>query len=176
MPEGYKTGSYSAYTQFSDNSAPLPMQTNLPRNRPRARELTPFCGILKVGGMAQPQWGICNSTRDSEVVIEDEEEDFVPSLSQGSTISSDSVATPGGRKRRIDFDIEPPEEQLGTSTERVNVLRLGERAMAVPRRQKAAIKISGVVDMGQENEDVDLDFGEADFLEFEFGDSDMSGV
>jgi len=110
------------------------------------------------------------------VVTEDEEEYYVPSLSQGSTISNDSVATPGGRKRRIDFDVQPPEEQLETSTERVNVLGLGERTMAVPRRRKAAIKIGSAVEMGQENDDVDLDFGEADFLDYEFGDSSMSGV
>src|SRR4051812_33262795 len=57
VPEGYKTGSpYSSFSLFSDSTAPNSSSTITPKykgTRPRAgmRELTPFCGLMKTGGL-----------------------------------------------------------------------------------------------------------------------------
>jgi hypothetical protein len=184
VPEGYKTGSYSAFTLFSDDAPVVKVEAphSPHRNRPRARELTPFCGILKVGGMAQQQWGIYTQGENQDVMVEEDEDDYMPALSQESTISSESVSTLGERKRRMDFDDEDEdededqgEEQGEDARERV-MLRLGERAIAVPRRKKGG-KAGGVAIMGQENVGGDFDFGEADFLDYGLmGDSEMGGV
>ncbi|TAQ88577.1 hypothetical protein B7494_g3104 [Chlorociboria aeruginascens] len=154
VPEGYKTGSYSAFTLFADSSAPSSFSstsnTDMPQERKigrsRARELTPFCGILKVGGMG----------------VQDlpEEEDDVPSLSQGSTDSEVSVQSLGNKRR---FE-EEAEDGDGRS-----VFRLGngwseDRVFAVPRRKKEKV---GVV-MGQENMNIieGNDFEDAEFLDY----------
>lgn len=73
------------------------------RNRPRARELTPWCGIMKIGGLGVQDMG-----------GEDGEEDVCPALSQGSTISNLSAAGSeyaAGNKRRFE-DEEEEEERL----------------------------------------------------------------
>jgi hypothetical protein len=197
VPEGYKTGStYSGFTLYSDSTpispqAPLPLQRKGPR--PRARELTPFCGILKVGGMAGQQWGIYNpSSRYNEEVMDDEEEEEeeemgLPGLtsSQESATSTSSGGfgprTPMGNKRRF-FEDEEGEEENGDG----GGVRLGERVLAVPRRKKWA----GMVGKGQGQENVnvnsavgvvgqDIDFGEADFLDYGLvmdGEVEMGGV
>ncbi|TVY54961.1 hypothetical protein LSUE1_G009130 [Lachnellula suecica] len=79
VPEGYKVGAYSAFTLFSDNTSPPASPASKgTRGRPRARELTPWCGVLKVGGLGQQQWGIYAPGQ------QDDEEDDCPVLSQGS--------------------------------------------------------------------------------------------
>lgn len=127
--------------------------------------------------MAQQQWGNDNTAGNSESIIDDdEEEDCVPALSQGSTISNDSIVTQGVRKRRIDFDDEG-DEHFEIVREQDDVLGSGERAIAVPRRKKGITQIGGVMDVGQENLGADMDFGEADFLDYELaGDSQMGGI
>ncbi|KUJ13780.1 uncharacterized protein LY89DRAFT_687143 [Mollisia scopiformis] len=171
VPEGYKTGSsYSAFQLFSDASAPTAVEK--PKTRPRAgaRELTPFCGILKVGGMAQQQWGIYNS---GSVAVEDEEMPFLSS--QGSTISDVSVdaSRNGGQKRRF-FEDEEGEVENG-----IGGSVLGERVLAVPRRKKWNGKVpDGVKIVGQENAGFgqDMDFEDADFLDYGLvGEVEMSG-
>ncbi|PMD30462.1 hypothetical protein L207DRAFT_520276 [Hyaloscypha variabilis F] len=208
VPEGYKTGSvYSGFSLFSDSSSPISASSSYglqggsvsggqekpkPKTRPRAgaRELTPFCGLLKVGGMAQQQWGIYSPNQgssregngnggwdpyaaeegfaDGEDGMEDE---MPPWSSQGSvsTVSSVEGATPvtpgGGNKRRY---FEDEEEVVvfggGLRDERV----LGERVLAVPRRKKwVGGKIKTVA--GQENVGIvgeDVDFDEAEFLDY----------
>jgi hypothetical protein len=200
VPEGYKTGStYSGFTLYSDSHSPtpvsntqtsptLPLQKKGPR--PRARELTPFCGILKVGGMAGQQWGIYNpSSRFNEEVMDDDEEEEeeemgLPGLTSSQESSSSGgfgPRTPMGNKRRFFEDEEDVgDERGGEGT------RLGDRVLAVPRRKKWA----GMVGKGQGQENVnvgagvgvvgqDIDFGEADFLDYGLamdGEVEMGGV
>jgi hypothetical protein len=191
VPEGYKTGSpYSGFSLFSDSTSPSQNQMApsvqsqekpRPKTRPRAgaRELTPFCGLLKVGGISQQQWGIYtpshNNGRDPYAAEEGfadgedgemEDEGGLPWLSsQGSTISSSSdvVRTPsGGNKRRF---FEDEETDAGNSGQ-IQGTALEERVLAVPRRRKWAGK---VVAGGQENVGIvgeDVDFEEAGFLDY----------
>ncbi|PVH70457.1 hypothetical protein DL98DRAFT_472666 [Cadophora sp. DSE1049] len=192
VPEGYKTGSYSAFTLFTDsksntNSA-MPDTTSSParKTRPRSgnRELTPFCGILKVGGMAGQQWGIYNPGGTSGEMDEDSSsasEDEVPFLSsQGSTISSSSIddaITPGGNKRRFFEDEEPHLLNSPLNFGSGSSMSMGDRVLAVPRRKKI---------FGQENFNVggsgagvgreDVDFEDAEFLDYGLaGEVEMSG-
>ncbi|KAI1456820.1 ribonucleotide reductase inhibitor-domain-containing protein [Annulohypoxylon moriforme] len=64
VPEGYKTGNYSAFALFDENANANPKAygTNMGEGRSRAnaistpRELLPFCGINKIGGLdVQPE-------------------------------------------------------------------------------------------------------------------------
>lgn len=182
VPEGYKTGDYSAFTLFSDPCPPgsggdvadgnnaLGQKVRV-GSRPRARELEPFCGILKVGGLAQQQlWRISEEGG--------EEEDDVPVLSsQGSTISDVSVASSfRANKRRFEGEDEgEDEDEVGVVVERQGAfptIGLPGRAIAVPRRKKGGEKAFGVGIVAQENS---MDFEEADFLDYgTMRDMDMS--
>ena len=182
VPEGYKTGSsYSSFALFSDPSTNTPhSQTSSPSikkgTRPRARELTPFCGILKVGGMAQQAWGVYNPSphaqefEESQVLVEDDDDDC-PALSQGSTISSSSIDTPvenypifgqlnPGNKRRFS---EEDEEVM------MHHPGFGDRIIAKPRRKrndsngKFGTGHISAFGLGQENKG---DFEEAEFLDY----------
>jgi len=102
------------------------------------------------------------------------EEEDVPALSQGSTVSKgtiDGPSTPSSdRKRRLDSEDEGEDEDRDEEwvnvQDRVTILgaEFGGRVMAVPRRKIKA------VGMQKENLDVDgdIDFGEAEFLDFGF--------
>ncbi|CAG8971278.1 hypothetical protein HYALB_00001444 [Hymenoscyphus albidus] len=189
VPEGYKTGSqYSSFALFSDPSsahAPVAATSNAasPRtktgSRPRARELTPFCEILKIGGLAQQVEGIYHSSgRDAE---DEEEELEFPGFksSQGSTSSSSSFETMGysatpfgdiglGNKRRFEEEEEDD----------VVVRSMGGRAIAVPKRKRdgkmGAVGVPAFA-YGQENAN---DFQDADFLDYKLvtEEVEMSGV
>jgi hypothetical protein len=194
VPEGYKTGSpYSSFALFSDPSIKNPSSqtssaTTKKGSRPRARELTPFCGILKVGGMAQQAWGIYNPSGHGQEYDEahmstEEEEDDCPFLSQSSTISSSSVQTPvvnypifgnqnPGNKRRFDED----EEDV-----MVHHSGLGGRIFAKPKQKKGDLNTRfgagrvPVIGFGQENGAGD--FEDAEFLDYELaGEVEMGGV
>ncbi|KAF4630067.1 hypothetical protein G7Y89_g8071 [Cudoniella acicularis] len=187
VPEGYKTGSpHSGFALFSDSSAPgansQPIANEVKKvgTRPRARELTPFCGILKVGGMMQQAWGIYSpglQEREMEMEMEmeeeqEEEEELFPWSSQES---ADSVGVGyggfgnvgGGNKRRF--------EDEGVQDMPVRGFGLGERVMAVPRRRGGKVPLtSGAVVFGQENSN---DFGDAEFLDYGLADEvEMGGV
>ncbi|KAK6580530.1 hypothetical protein PZA11_006766 [Diplocarpon coronariae] len=189
VPEGYKTGSkYGAHTLFSDARTPnsmldhrnTPASSRLPKTRPRAgnRELTPFCGIMKVGGMADQQWGIYSTEvgegEESEE-MGDEEDDDVPFLSsQGSTISnvSTKAVIPGVNKRRFldDEELDAGAEIGGANSCSV----MGERVLAVPRRKKTHAQMRV---FGQENFALGDDFEDAEFLDYSLaGEVEMSGV
>lgn len=181
IPEGYKTGSYSAFTLFSDSAPTTPIEQLRAEerintaakmvNRPRARELTPFCGLLDIGGMSQQQHWSTYSPGDESP---SEDENYIPALSQGSTISNDSVSTPSG-KRRMDFDEEDGEQSQFEFSFNPRA-SLKDRTIAVPRRRKYQMK-SNVAVIGQENIDSDMDFGEADFLDYGLlGEVEMGGV
>ncbi|TVY31501.1 hypothetical protein LOCC1_G008325, partial [Lachnellula occidentalis] len=196
VPEGYKTGAaaYSPFTLFADensssSSTPVPEKrytggggSASGANRPRARELTPFCGILKVGGMAQQQqqqqqqWGNLHSPARRG---EEEEDDMeCPVLSQGSTVSNDDsyfggYTGNGGNKRS--FEDEEDQEDEGMNIGLGFEFR-ARRVMAVPasRRKKIDVDVDSgrkmVFGRGQENVavvGVEGDFGEAGFLDFD---------
>jgi len=190
VPEGYKIHSQSSFSVYSDaSSAPsTPMEhqraearlggnMNVVKcNRPRARELTPFCGLLKIGGMAQQMYSPGGDSPEDDCM------DDVPALSQGSTISNTSISSPGGeRKRRMDFDEEDREDAsfefsfsprftLGSGF-------MGDRVIAVPRQRKYKNVKTNVGIFGQENMDSDTDFEEADFLDYGMlGEVEMGGV
>jgi hypothetical protein len=145
-----------------------------------------------VGGLAGQQWGIYNpSCKYNEEVMDDDEEEEeeeeemgLPGLtsSQESATSASSAGSMGNKRRF--FEDEEGEEDNGDSGR----MGLGERVLAVPRRKKWA----GMVGkgQGQENVDVnvnsavgvvgqDIDFGEADFLNYGLvmdGEVEMGGV
>lgn len=91
VPEGYKTGSaYSGFKLWSDNTTP---NSATPSPRPTytntIRELEPFCGISKVGGLAfQPAHTRINDN--------DDDDNDMPGLtsSQDTVASSGSATTP----------------------------------------------------------------------------------
>lgn len=126
----------------------------------------------------QQQWGIYHtgvagaSAEDRSEDADDEDE--IPVLSQGSTVSNTSTASfAGANKRRFDLEDEDDEED----DEDVKVLALGRRAIAVPRRMKKSVEKTVRV-VGQENLG-DLDFEDADFLDYGLaggGDEEMGGV
>ena len=170
VPEGYKTGSYSAFTLFSDDTpakvATIPelrAENRRPsvvmKVRPRARELTPFCGLHSVGGLAAE-----GDARTFGMMEEMDEDEDVPELSQSSTISNESISTPGDRKRRLDFDEEDFEEvHFEAMRDRTMSFGLGSRVIAVPRRKRKDSKMANVTVVGQENID---DFEDAAFLDY----------
>jgi hypothetical protein len=200
VPEGYKTGlpkKHSSYTGagnscigaagygFSDSTSTTPPHTSFKTPAPTRRELTPFCGIMKVGGMAVQGW-------DAEADVDVLAENDLPFLSsQASTISTTSTNSQTGYKRRF-LDEEEDEElegggaydiwrdvdddvQLSPKTRPVDLvpgLVLGRRAMAVPKsRRKGGGEVKSAVMEGQENDSLgtgvlDVDFGEADFMDW----------
>ncbi|KAK5991175.1 hypothetical protein PT974_09453 [Cladobotryum mycophilum] len=151
VPEGYKTAGSSAFKLWTDNTAPLTM-TNAkvaPAARSVSRELLPFCGINKVGGMdTQPEF----QYEEDEVP----ELDAVPELTM-SQESTDSIIEPS-RKRFFDED-----EEFNGDRE-LSPIGGNARAMAIPRTRMGKDRL------GQENMALDgNDFEEAQFLEFGAG-------
>lgn len=108
---------------------------------------------------------------NSAIMDEEEEEDQdVPALSQGSTNSDVSVASRGVSKRRFEVDEE-------ATIDDQDVAMSARRIIAVPRK-KGTVKANNaqVQIVGQENTE-DLDFGEADFLDYGLADEvEMAGV
>jgi Ribonucleotide reductase inhibitor len=202
VPEGYKTGSPrkngvvygggGAGWGFLDSgpaSSPTSFKTRGgggPGGGSAARrELTPFCGIMKVGGMAVQGWDYGLEQEDREVPGEDD----LPFLhSQGSTISTLSMDFRPGNKRR--FDEEENEEpegvtydiwrdadddvQLSPKSRPVDLTPgLGRRAMAVPKSRRKGSGRDGrfkiAVMEGQENDNLgvlEVDFGDAEFMDW----------
>ena len=175
VPEGYKTGTYSSFALFSDQAPPTkPQQQQAQQQRRRvkqvpgsaARELAPFCGIMKVGGLAvQAPQAVDEEYFDDEVEVLDE--DDVPGMSsQGSTLSA--FSTTATHKRRLSASSSGDDDDEGAgqyswadmeaSPKSQAYNGAGNRAMALPRRMKKA--------GGQENGgDVGVDFEEAGFLD-----------
>jgi len=96
IPEGYKTGTYTSLGLWSDNGVSAPSAQSAPSSTPiktsynsSIRELEPFCGIHKIGGLLyQPSY--------SSRAYDDTDENSVPGLScsQDTVISTASSATP----------------------------------------------------------------------------------
>lgn len=183
VPEGYKTGDYSAFTLFSEHSTP-PLtpdrsfaQSPSIRQHCAPKELAPFCGIMKTGG-----FGIQEFSPPAE--------HEVPSLSsQGSTISDVSMdgvdsAPPTGNKRRLLEDDDADEHHTGfLSTGRAPRFRScleddispltivpkeswqAGRAMMVPKSRRRGLGLVSKKEVGGQ-ENVTDEFGEAEFLDY----------
>ncbi|KAM3068440.1 hypothetical protein ACMFMG_009579 [Clarireedia jacksonii] len=166
VPEGYKTGS--------------PPSTITPKyrgTRPRAgmRELTPFCGLMKTGGLAvQGQgWDYSNG---GEVIEDGDEEDDGEwwGNSQDSMRSVDSVGSYGrgnAAKRRFLDDGEGEEMR----DENARILMdggFGGRKIAVPRTRKASKGQAGRTSLGGD-ENANMDFEDAEFLDYRLADEEV---
>jgi hypothetical protein len=168
VPEGYKTTGPSAFKLWTDTtrpgeakaSSPSPMMSTAKPASAISRELLPFCGINKVGGLdTQPEFVYDGG--DFEVPALDE----LPELSM-SQESTDSVESGPSRKRFFD-------EQDDLQVQSWDAEDAGSyRAIAVPHsRIKKGSALRG---MDQENMvvDGDEDFEDASFLGFQ-GDKAM---
>ncbi|GJC84631.1 hypothetical protein ColLi_07469 [Colletotrichum liriopes] len=186
VPEGYKTGTYSSFKLWSDiperrtpvvrptNAAGTPNTTARHRSAAAQRELLPFCGINKVGGLAsQPAHASEDGYEEGDVPGLDE----MPGLSSSQeSVESvevvegvESTASDGRSKKRFfaDDETDEPVQMWANRTawleSEVSPRSLAPsgwanaRPFAVPRksRRKPAAE--------QENLAVD-DFDEADFL------------
>ncbi|KAM5348877.1 hypothetical protein ACJ41O_008700 [Fusarium nematophilum] len=161
VPEGYKTVGTSAFKLWTDNApmAAASTTTTPTRRAPTkalSRELLPFCGINKVGGLdTQPEF-----ERDDDDDGDVPDLDAIPELTM-SQESNDSVDSHEASRKRIFDEDDGDELDAGPGT-----LIMGSqgnsRVLAVPvsRAQKAA----GFKDVGQENVKTGSDFGEAEFL------------
>lgn len=195
VPEGYKTGSYSSFALFSDQAPPTKPQQQQRSARVKqvrggaARELAPFCGIMKVGGLAvqAPQAGDEEYFDDEDEVLD---EDDVPGMSsQGSTLSA--YSTTATHKRRLSASSSASEDDEGAAQYGWADMEIspksqapqqgqawggvGNRTMALPRRMKKAG--AGGAMGGQENGVAGVDFEEAGFLDYAaLGEVDMGGL
>jgi hypothetical protein len=162
VPEGYKTVGDSAFKLWTDNTKPGAARASVVAAKPISRELLPFCGINKVGGLdTQP-----------EFVFEDEVPalDEIPELSM-SQESTDSVESGPSRKRLFDEQDDqqdPYSRQFNPQVQGWDGEDTGNnRAIVVPRsRIKKGSTLKGI---DQENMavDGDDDFEDANFLVFE---------
>lgn len=179
VPEGYKTNGPSAFKLWTDNT-PLPARAthNAPL-RATARELLPFCGINKVGGLdTQPTLqdhaddNHYNDDRDQNSVPD---VDSVPELTLSQESVDSNISEPSSRKRvymENEADEEPTmlappgkgwDEQVSPRSTAPSQWG-NSRALAVPRTRLKRGPPS-FKSLDQENfSTVDDDFEEADFL------------
>ncbi|ROT35430.1 hypothetical protein SODALDRAFT_328771 [Sodiomyces alkalinus F11] len=194
VPEGYKTGTYSSFKLWSDvdnTHVPVSSSAEPPTTSRSAtlaassqRELLPFCGIHKVGGLAtQPSYDR-HEERDNARHLP--ELDDIPGLtsSQESVESNASYAGSSSRKRIFHEAGEDTDGDTSARTWREcdawldgnvsprSLAPVGPgnaRVMAVPKgvaRRKTAVTpgvTTSVPAVEQENMAID-DFEEADFL------------
>ncbi|KAG6367735.1 hypothetical protein INS49_001930 [Diaporthe citri] len=113
VPDGYKTGSYSAFSLWSDNDAtnmknmatPNPTLVRASSSTTGQRELLPFCGINKVGGLSsQPESGSDAPTAP------------VPRLQLGSIPSIDDVPSLTSSQGSIDSNASQPALTINTAS------------------------------------------------------------
>ena len=183
VPEGYKTAGTSAFKLWTDTSRPGAVATAA-GPRATSRELLPFCGINRVGGLdTQPEFRV-DDEDDNEVP----DLDAVPELTM-SQESVQSTSSEPSRKRFFADDDDAADDMSAAWTsqpskpwdeEEISPRSLAPadwvkaRAMAVPRsRVRKSVSFK---DLGQENMAIDGDFEEADFLVFGGGrEMDTSG-
>ncbi|KAK8104140.1 ribonucleotide reductase inhibitor [Apiospora kogelbergensis] len=177
VPEGYKTGTYSAFSLWDDAGNEMTGTGAGDTGRSRAnavstpRELLPFCGINKVGGLSsQPSTETFSFNATAPVyqttirsVDAMDRGDEVPGLtmSQDSTSSNDSVGSgvTGARSRKR-FFVED-EDQVPEMPGRLNIVGWHDddaisprsvippgwgngRIMAVPRKGRNRGKLAGM--------------------------------
>lgn len=168
VPEGYKTTSCYTSKQISLEHNSTTGGVHNDNYRGGFAELTPYCGILKIGGYASQT--LPRSTEAIEPLqVENDEYDFVSSQESSiSTSSSDTVPTrraqptPQSKKRRLEDG-----DFFGNISvwEDDDMLPSTARFMAVPKtRRKWPIATPRKVDIGAGQENILNDFEEADFL------------
>lgn len=149
VPEGYKTDGTSAFKLWTDNS-PVPTTTafRTPTKRGAgSRELLPFCGINRVGGLAsQPD------------VVRDYD-DEVPDLDDVPGLTMSQESAPDSSRKRI-YDDDDAEDDFAASPASFAAGSDAGRVMAVPRSRTGK---KNVTSHGQGSGD---DFDDADFLVF----------
>jgi len=173
VSEGYKTSTHSALSIFHDTTAPTPTEAEVPTqianafgNRPvfgpNIRELAPFCGLNRVGGLSQQ--------------ITASDDDYLFSSSQESNVSMESL---GVGKRRFDeqeegeqtatflrrdfekWQRDERDEQVSPKSKPIGLgIRMVGRPIAVPKSRK-----KGGFTHGWEQENA-MDFGGAEFLDY----------
>ncbi|KAH7316728.1 ribonucleotide reductase inhibitor-domain-containing protein [Stachybotrys elegans] len=161
VPEGYKTSSPTAFKLWTDTS--IPSNTKPVPMGPTPRELLPFCGINKVGGLdTQPEFSL---DYDDVPPL-----DCVPELTMSQESTDANEVMEPSRKRIFDEDDGDmaPVAVLGLSDGEMGSHSVAQtswgnaRRMAVPRSRMR--KHVSFKDLDQENMAVDEDFDEADFL------------
>ena len=191
VPEGYKTGSaYSAFKLFTDASCvPTRAATSSPSTGTPQRELLPFCGINKVGGLEFPAEQDMAALPQEIFNGEDvPAEDEVPglSLSQESVTSTTSAVLASVKPKKRFFAEEGEDKNEnpvqvwrdrdawladnGVSPRTTEPVSWSSgRVFAVPRPKKnSTAAVVGTQGKGdQENAMVaDEDFEEATFIDF----------
>lgn len=165
VPEGYKTVGPSAFKLWTDNTRPSSLGAQQPpmpqRKKPTptlaratSRELTPFCGINRIGGLSEQP--------DSHYEAEEEELpglDQIPGLTMSQESNESTATDASSRKRFLDDDDEDEDiyedhaRNLGDSA--------NGRIVAVPRSR---VRKATSFQQDQENMAIDNDFDDADFL------------
>lgn len=173
VPEGYKTNAPSAFKLWTDETPLKTPGQSAPSGGVPSKELLPFCGINKVGGL-DTQADVRSDADNSLPSLDD-----VPGLSM-SQESYDSVASEylNARKRGLVEDDEevadPVRPWIASGDGSVSPRSLAPknwpnaRPMAVPRGRGGKKTAAPVA--GQENAGGN-DFDEAEFL---VGDAEMS--
>ncbi|RDA95321.1 hypothetical protein CP533_3465 [Ophiocordyceps camponoti-saundersi (nom. inval.)] len=163
VPEGYKTAS-SSFKLWSDDGdgAGLASSThthtvpNANANANSRRELLPFCGINRVGGLAFQD--------DTSIITAD----TIPSLTLSQETIDDEdddekILKPSPTRKRSLPDDEDDEWSFPGQAYAPGWSSANARVKATPRPRFA--KGAGPAeDVGQENMVLDGDFGDADFL------------
>ncbi|KAJ8128461.1 hypothetical protein O1611_g5171 [Lasiodiplodia mahajangana] len=195
VPEGYKTGNYNAFALWdeNENSNGVEIMGEGQRSRANAfsspRELLPFCGIHKVGGLdtqpddRRPTASMPNIYAGASVYQPSLDDDMPGLTSSQESIesnASNASLSPGVSRTRTKkrFFVEDEEDEIAGQ---LNLWRYNYdtnlglapnnngRAMAVPSKGRLRAKLSGatmvMAGAGQENMAVDTDFEEAEFLD-----------
>ncbi|ETS84847.1 hypothetical protein PFICI_02872 [Pestalotiopsis fici W106-1] len=198
VPEGYKTNGYSAFSLWDENNnttsrsnreMTAPTKTTYDatgRSRSGAasvattpRELLPFCGIHKIGGMDTQKPNAADdysfslpSTEGPLGLLDPDSMDEVPglTLSQESVESNNSIEadTFGSRTRKRFFADEESADfpDFGASSRSLAPVDPSNgRRLATPRKTRLSTKLDGPGPVGQENVMVLDDFEEASFLD-----------
>ncbi|KAK4162012.1 ribonucleotide reductase inhibitor-domain-containing protein [Cladorrhinum sp. PSN259] len=198
VPEGYKTGNqYSAFKLWEDDPIPAPTASSI-TSTPESgmRELLPFCGIHKVGGMdVQPVASVAPATADefddpmSIPGLTNSQESVLSHISISSAMEATQRAANGNGKRRFS---DAGEEDGLWSVAHGGPFRLNTevswfdaeisprslapdagwenngRVLAVPKRRQSSRKsgVIAVAEVGQENVKVVPDGNDFDEASF----------
>lgn len=175
VPEGYKTIGHSAFKLWTDNTPLTTGSTPASSLRATSRELLPFCGINKVGGLeSQPAFRLDD---DEEFAMDVPDLDAVPELTM-SQESVESNASESSRKR-VYSDDEFDDQEFPAMWSAPSKAWDGEvsprsfapshpnaRVMAVPKsRARKSVQFNDL-ELDQENMTANNDFEEAEFLAF----------
>ncbi|KAK3068105.1 hypothetical protein LTR53_014583 [Teratosphaeriaceae sp. CCFEE 6253] len=173
VPEGYKTHKTLGMDSFPFPSTAPTASFAPPRpaySSASSRELTPFCGLHKVGGLAsQPQSYIPPSTAPatlSRATLDGD--DGVPDLSasqqtlpstQGSLVPFASVTSSTKKKRSFEEEIEDDMDAFFVNVDMTEPVAAGRR-IARPKGSRQMVAMAGRTIAVSDGED----FEDADFL------------